>query len=496
MALTTIDDEAVCSIEHDPSMLPENRPDMVWQWIDEVTEDEVKLKRRGKGLSTAEQFELESGFTIVLNMWDNTVGPRPRHVWFASKRPAECFYHTLLYNSSKVSLGGELNRTHSERGTPLFKLYRWQELGHEMAIFVFQCTVLGDPTVFSLGLISDIKAGPSYASLHNLISEHISSMTQSLATQCLTAPSLQEAIQEISPQIRTLCQHLSQLGLKDLSVTGVDVSRTYFDASHSHSIKSDLLAKALSSHLQTQGRSVIMGSNPQAVDYFINTLAMLIRPTDWPRCRRFQTDFNQFNSDLVVQGILLDDIMTRKRVEQDVLEQARHAVSLIDLDAHAVKQTQREDKMAYMVEVRQANEFERVRSGSAAPEPDKKRRLLFKFREVRYQAPLITALLKDIRGPRISTYKRALLQHFIRSLHRKALSLLQYAYSHAEPKPCLTHAQLTTLRKELHLSNDEDFELIVATAAGLDENTYSLLFQPTDAKEHQLASLLFNDLMV
>eukprot|EP00730_Choanoeca_flexa_P006394 TRINITY_DN12144_c0_g1_i4.p2 TRINITY_DN12144_c0_g1~~TRINITY_DN12144_c0_g1_i4.p2 ORF type:complete len:167 (+),score=28.84 TRINITY_DN12144_c0_g1_i4:1369-1869(+) len=129
MALTTIDDEAVCSIEHDPSMLPENRPDMVWQWIDEVTEDEVKLKRRGKGLSTAEQFELESGFTIVLNMWDNTVGPRPRHVWFASKRPAECFYHTLLYNSSKVSLGGELNRTHSERGTPLFKLYRWQELG-------------------------------------------------------------------------------------------------------------------------------------------------------------------------------------------------------------------------------------------------------------------------------------------------------------------------------------------------------------------------------
>ena len=73
---------------------------------------------------------------------------------------------------------------------------------------------------------------------------------------------------------------------------------------------------------------------------------------------------------------------------------------------------------------------------------------------------LVAALLKDIKGPRLPNYKRvsrmalhllsaldtsylshlsllhaqALLQHFVRSLHRKALSLLQYAYSHAAPR--------------------------------------------------------------
>ena len=50
-------------------------------------------------------------------------------MWFDSQRPADGFYETLLYNSSKVSLGGELSRTHNTRGKPLFKHYRWQELG-------------------------------------------------------------------------------------------------------------------------------------------------------------------------------------------------------------------------------------------------------------------------------------------------------------------------------------------------------------------------------
>eukprot|EP00045_Choanoeca_perplexa_P016509 m.224041 g.224041 ORF g.224041 m.224041 type:complete len:495 (+) comp17279_c0_seq9:1585-3069(+) len=488
-----IDVEAVCAITDEDSVLPDNKQDLEWRWLDQVDDCERLLKRRGKSLGTLEQFQIDCGFTIILNMWDNVVGPRPRHIWFGSKRPADAFYDTLLYHSSKVSLGGELSRTHNPRGKPMFKHYRWQELGFEMAVYVFQCEVQDTPTLFSLCVIFPFDIDSAFAPLHGLITEHVGAITQHFAATCLGMPSLNDVIVNTSPRIQTFCQHISQLGLEGLSMTSLDVAHTYFEAARSQSIRGDLLAKAVSSHLQTQGRSVVVGSQPQAIDYLINTLAMLLPPSDWTRCRMLRPDDNDFNSDLVVQGIRLMDADSRKTVELAVLQSALHAVTLIDMDSGTVKQTQREDKMAHMISRRQADRYERVRTGSTAATTAADQ--LFKFRDVRYQAPLVAALLKDIKGPRLPNYKRALLQHFVRSLHRKALSLLQYAYSHAVHRPSLTDAQLSTLRKELHLSNDEDFELIVATAAGLDENTYALLFQPTDAREQKLASLLLGDLI-
>lgn len=80
-------------------------------------------------------------------------------------------------------------------------------------------------------------------------------------------------------------------------------SRTAFDAHWSWTVERSFIGRSISSHLQTQGRTVVTGSNIELVNAFVDTLSMFLEAQERGCSRYASLSTRSYKPDLVLQGI-------------------------------------------------------------------------------------------------------------------------------------------------------------------------------------------------
>jgi hypothetical protein len=80
-------------------------------------------------------------------------------------------------------------------------------------------------------------------------------------------------------------------------------ARTAFAAHWSWTVERSFIGRSISSHLQTQGRTVVTGSNIELVNAFVDTLSMFLEAQERGCSRYASPSTRSYKPDLVLQGI-------------------------------------------------------------------------------------------------------------------------------------------------------------------------------------------------
>ncbi|KAJ0062614.1 hypothetical protein NL108_000219, partial [Boleophthalmus pectinirostris] len=198
----------------------------------------------------------------------------------------------------------------------------------------------------------------------------------------------------------------------------------------------DFLHKAISSHLQTCGCSIVVGSNPDKVNKIVRTLCLFLTPSERKCSRLCKADSSfKYDTGLFVQGLLKDSTGSFVLPFRQVLY-SPYPTTHIDVDINTVKQMPPCHEHTY-------NQRRYMRSELSAlwrtdceddipPDtvihtdetftPD-----LNIFQDVMHKDTLVKSFIDEVfmLKPGLSLRSTYLAQ-FLLLLHRKALTLLKY----------------------------------------------------------------------
>ncbi|XP_069694227.1 guanine nucleotide exchange factor C9orf72 homolog isoform X2 [Periplaneta americana] len=297
---------------------------------------------------------------IVLSKWDDIIGPQTVHVWLQDNAdikstsirsiPYRTALNSCLAKAVKYVTGHTVNYSGlssvfspsyadsatipGERNNSVFVV---PELDLIAQSLVFQLQNHEVNTPFSLALMVSYQHYNYFLHLRQLCRHWLQRMAARLHVillKCLTSNSTFEASDQVNGWMLNVCYMM--LSLKSCGL--VPTPRV-----HHHVLNHPLLERILTSHLQTFGCTVIMGTSSEDIDSLILFLALFL-DTDELHCSRFVLPPGNcsFHAGLFLQGLLLNEFGCRELCSIE-LAASPYPVTAVDLtrgvQASAVKQT-------------------------------------------------------------------------------------------------------------------------------------------------------------
>ncbi|KAF6123367.1 C9orf72-SMCR8 complex subunit [Phyllostomus discolor] len=245
------------------------------------------------------------------------------------------------------------------------------------------------------------------------------------------------------------------------------------------------LLNAISSHLQTCGCSVVVGSSAEKVNKIVKTLCLFLTPAE-RKCSRLceaESSF-KYESGLFVQGLLKDSTGSFVLPFRQVMY-APYPSTHIDVDVNTVKQmppchehiyNQRRYMRSELTAFWRATSEEDMAQDSFIYTDENFTPDLNIFQDVLHRDTLVKAFLDQVfhLKPGLSL-RSTFLAQFLLVLHRKALTLVKYIEDDTQ-KGKKPFKSLRNLKIDLDLTAEGDLNIIMALAEKIKPGLHSFVF--------------------
>ncbi|XP_071221901.1 guanine nucleotide exchange factor C9orf72-like [Salvelinus alpinus] len=419
-------------------------------------------------------------FAATFAYWDNILGPRVCHIW------APRCEQPLLLSDGEVTflanhtLNGEILRS-AECGAVDVKFFVLAEKGVIIISLIFDGELKGDKNTCALSIILPQTELAFYLPLHMVCVERLKHIIRKGRIWMQKGYNI---ISVLSSEIVPIMELLSSM--KTHSVPeDIDIKDTILnDDDIGDSCHEDFLHKAVSSHLQTCGCSMVVGSNPDKVNKIVRTLCLFLTPAE-RKCSRYCKADSTFKYDtgLFVQGLLKDSMGSFVLPFRQVLY-SPYPTTHIDVDINTVKQMPPCHEHTYIQRRYMRSELSALWKAASeeniAPDtgihtesftPD-----LNVFQDVMHKDTLVKSFIDEVfmLKPGLNLRSTYLAQ-FLLILHRKALVLLKYIEDETQ-KGKKPFRSLRSLKTDLDLMVEGDLNIIMALAEKQRAGLYSFVF--------------------
>uniref|UniRef100_A0A8C7SXX9 Uncharacterized protein n=1 Tax=Oncorhynchus mykiss TaxID=8022 RepID=A0A8C7SXX9_ONCMY len=375
--------------------------------------------------------------------WDNILGPRVRHIW------APRCEQPLLLSDGEVTflanhtLNGEILRS-AECGAVDVKFFVLAEKGVIIVSLIFDGELKGDKNTCALSIILPQTELAFYLPLHTVCVERLKHIIRK-GRIWMQKPAMPvfvidiqgyNIISVLTSEIVPIMELMSSM--KTHSVPeDIDIKDTILnDDDIGDSCHEDFLHKAISSHLQTCGCSMVVGSNPDKVNKIVRTLSLFLTPAERKCSRLCKADSSfKYDTGLFVQGLLKDSTGSFVLPFRQVLY-SPYPTTHIDVDINTVKQMPPCHEHTYNQRLYMRSELSTL--WKAASEDDIAPDAVIHtdesftpnlniFQDVMHKDTLVKLFIDEVfmLKPGLNLRSTYLAQ-FLLILHRKALTLLKY----------------------------------------------------------------------
>ncbi|KAG7279193.1 hypothetical protein CRUP_024394 [Coryphaenoides rupestris] len=413
--------------------------------------------------------------------WDNILGPRVRHIW------APRGDQSLLLSDGEITflanhtLNGEILRS-AECGAVDVKFFVLAEKGVIIVSLIFDGELKGDKNTCALSIILPQTELSFYLPLHAICVERFQHVIRKgriwmqkgyniisvLSSEILP-------VMELMASMKTHCVQ-EDIDIKDTVLNDDDIG----DSCHE-----DFLHKAISSHLQTCGCSMVVGSNADKVNKIVRTLCLFLTPSE-RKCSRLckaESSF-KYETGLFVQGLLKDSTGSFVLPFRQVLYSA-YPTTHIDVDINTVKQMPPCHEHSYNQRRYMRSElaalWRAVSEEDIAPDtiihtdesftPD-----LNIFQDVMHKDTLVKLFIDEVFMLKpILSLRSTYVTQFLLLIQRKALTLLKYIEDETQ-KGKKPFRSLRNLKADLDLTVEGDLSIVMAFAEKLRTGLHSFVF--------------------
>ncbi|XP_071437037.1 guanine nucleotide exchange factor C9orf72 homolog isoform X2 [Pithys albifrons albifrons] len=247
----------------------------------------------------------------------------------------------------------------------------------------------------------------------------------------------------------------------------------------------EFLLNAISSHLQTCGCSVVVGSSAEKINKIVRTLCLFLTPSE-RKCSRLCRNESSFKyeSGLFVQGLLKDATGSFVLPFRQVMY-APYPTTHIDVDVNTVKQmppchehiyNQRRYMRSELTAFWRANSDEEMSQDHIIHTDESFTPDLNVFQDIMHRDTLVKAFLDQIfhLKPGLSL-RSTFLAQFLLVLHRKALTLIKYIEDDTQ-KGKKPFKSLRSLKVDLDLTAEGDLNIIMALAEKIKPGLHCFIF--------------------
>ncbi|XP_078250995.1 guanine nucleotide exchange factor C9orf72 homolog isoform X2 [Rhinoraja longicauda] len=373
--------------------------------------------------------------------WDNILGPRVRHIW-----APKC--EQLLLSDGEITflanhtLNGEILRS-AKSGAIDVKFFVLSEKGVIIISLIFDGNMNGDRSTYALSVILPQTELGFYLPLHRLC---VDRLTHIIRKGRIWMYKGQSIISFLTTEITPIMELFSsmkthgvpeEVQIKDTVLNDDDIG----DSCHE-----DFLHKAISSHLQTCGCSVVVGSNPLKVNKDATGSFVL------PYRQIMYAPYPTTHIDV--------DVNTVKQMapchEHIYNQQNYMSMELVTLQKTASEEVVIPDTIIHMDE-------------SFTPN-------LNIFQDVMNRDTLVKSFLDQIFQLKSGlSLRNVFLAQFLLVLHRKAQTVIKYIEDETQrgKKP---FKSLRNLKVDLDLTVEGDLSIIMAMAEKLKPGLHSFIF--------------------
>ncbi|KAM8800328.1 guanine nucleotide exchange factor C9orf72 homolog isoform 2-T2 [Rhynchonycteris naso] len=245
------------------------------------------------------------------------------------------------------------------------------------------------------------------------------------------------------------------------------------------------LLNAISSHLQTCGCSVVVGSSAEKVNKIVKTLCLFLTPAE-RKCSRLceaESSF-KYESGLFVQGLLKDSTGSFVLPFRQVMY-APYPTTHIDVDVNTVKQmppchehiyNQRRYMRSELTAFWRATSEEDMAQDTVIYTDESFTPDLNIFQDVLHRDTLVKAFLDQVFHLKPGLSLRSIfLAQFLLVLHRKALTLIKYIEDDTQ-KGKKPFKSLRNLKIDLDLTAEGDLSIVMALAEKIKPGLHSFVF--------------------
>ncbi|CAL8271005.1 unnamed protein product [Merluccius merluccius] len=413
--------------------------------------------------------------------WDNILGPRVRHIW------APRGDQSLLLSDGEITflanhtLNGEILRS-AECGAVDVKFFVLAEKGVIIVSLIFDGELKGDKNTCALSIILPQTELGFYLPLHAICVERFQHVIRKGRIWMQKGYNIISVLSsEILPVMELLASmkthHVQEdIDIKDTVLNDDDIG----DSCHE-----DFLHKAISSHLQTCGCSMVVGSNPDKVNKIVRTLCLFLTPSERKCSRLCKADSSfKYETGLFVQGLLKDSTGSFVLPFRQVLY-SPYPTTHIDVDINTVKQMPPCHEHTYNQRRYMRSElsalWRAVSEDDIAPDtiihtdesftPD-----LNIFQDVMHKDTLVKSFIDEVfmLKPSLSLRSTYVTQ-FLLLIHRKALTLLKYIEDETQ-KGKKPFRSLRNLKADLDLTVEGDLSIVMAFAEKLRTGLHLFVF--------------------
>uniref|UniRef100_A0A668S9J0 Uncharacterized protein n=1 Tax=Oreochromis aureus TaxID=47969 RepID=A0A668S9J0_OREAU len=266
--------------------------------------------------------------------WDNILGPRVRHIWVPKGDQLMFLSDGEVTFLANHTLNGEILRS-AECGAVDVKFFVLAEKGVIIVSLIFDGELKGDKNTCALSIILPQTELAFYLPLHTICVERLKHVIRKGRIWMQKGYNI---ISVLSLEIVPIMELLTSM--KTHSVPeDIDIKDTVLnDDDIGDSCHEDFLHKAISSHLQTCGCSIVVGSNPEKINKIVRTLCLFLTPAE-RKCSRLcrADDSFKYDTGLFVQGLLKDSTGSFVLPFRQVLY-SPYPTTHIDVDINTVKQ--------------------------------------------------------------------------------------------------------------------------------------------------------------
>ncbi|XP_065153125.1 guanine nucleotide exchange factor C9orf72 homolog [Paramisgurnus dabryanus] len=413
--------------------------------------------------------------------WDNILGPRVRHIWAPRGQGLSLLSDGEVTFLANHTLNGEILRS-AESGAVDVKFFVLAEKGVIIVSLIFDGELKGDKNTCALSIILPQSELSFYLPLHSVCVERLKHIIRKGRICMQKGHSI---ISVLSSEIVPIMELLTSM--KKHSVPEeVDIKGTVLnDDDIGDSCHEDFLHKAISSHLQTCGCSVVVGSNPEKVNKIVLTLCLFLTPAERKCSRLCHSDgLFKYDTGLFVQGLLKDSTGSFVLPYRQVLY-SPYPTTHIDVDINTVKQMppchehmyhQRRYMRAELSALWRAASENDISPDNLINAQDTYTPDLNVFQDVMHKDTLVKSFIDEVflLKPGLSL-RSVYLSHFLLLLHRKALTLLRYIEDETQ-KGKKPFKSLRNLKTDLDLMVEGDLNIIMAMAEKLRAGLHSFVF--------------------
>ncbi|XP_075382963.1 guanine nucleotide exchange factor C9orf72 homolog isoform X2 [Mycteria americana] len=412
--------------------------------------------------------------------WDNILGPRVRHIW-APKTEQVLLSDGEITFLANHTLNGEILRN-AESGAIDVKFFVLAEKRVIIVSLIFDGNWNGDRSTYGLSIILPQSELGFYLPLHRVC---VDRLTHIIRKGRIWMHKGQSIIPMLTGEVIPVMELLSSM--KSHSVPEeIDISDTVLnDDDIGDSCHEGFLLNAISSHLQTCGCSVVVGSSAEKVNKIVRTLCLFLTPSE-RKCSRLCRNESSFKyeSGLFVQGLLKDATGSFVLPFRQVMY-APYPTTHIDVDVNTVKQmppchehiyNQRRYMRSELTAFWRANSDEEMSQDHIIHTDESFTPDLNVFQDILHRDTLVKAFLDQIfhLKPGLSL-RSTFLAQFLLVLHRKALTLIKYIEDDTQ-KGKKPFKSLRSLKIDLDLTAEGDLNIIMALAEKIKPGLHSFIF--------------------